>query len=453
VQRRAGEQKMKKTFVLDTNVLIHDPDSIYSFNDNNVVLPLTVIEELDGLKKFPDERGRNARRATRKLDNLRIKGNIARGVKTKEGGSIRVEMSVKAKLPIALVNKADNDILAMALGLKESGETVIFISKDINMRIKAEVLGLEVQDFEKSKVNIDELYKGWKEIEVEDKIIDEFHRQKKMPSPDKDIIPQQFVLLRSDSDPKKTALARYSPKEELLVKINHDSSSPWGLKPLNLEQSFAFEAILNEEIKLVTLVGIAGTGKTLLALACGLYLTFDREMYRRLLISRPVVPMGKDIGYLPGSKEEKLANWMGAFYDNLEFLVETSGKNFSKNPEGKKIPKKSSAIVEDLFSTGKLEMEALTYLRGRSIPSQFIIIDEAQNLTPLEVKTIVSRAGKDTKVIVTGDPYQIDNPYLDSSSNGLTYLAEKFKGQNIFAHVTLGKSERSDLAALAAELL
>lgn len=444
---------MKKTFVLDTNVLIHDPDSIYSFQDNNVVLPLTVIEELDGLKKFVDERGRNARRVTRKLDNLRIKGNIAKGVPTKEGGTIRIEMTAKAELPASFTRKADNDILALALGLKKGGEKVIFISKDINMRVKAEVLGLEVQDFEKSKVNIDELYTGWKAIEVDDKIVNEFHSQKKMPSPDKDLLPQQFVLLKSKSDSKKTALAMYSPKEELLVKLKHDTVSPWGLKPLNMEQRFAFEAMLNEEIKLVTLVGIAGTGKTLLALACGLHMTFDSEAYRRVLISRPVVPMGKDIGYLPGSKEEKLANWMGAFYDNLEFLVETSGRNFSRNEDGKKTQKKSSKIVDDLFKTGKLEMEALTYLRGRSIPRQFIIIDEAQNLTPLEVKTIVSRAGKDTKVIVTGDPYQIDNPYLDSSSNGLTYLAEKFKGQNLFAHITLGKSERSELAGLAAELL
>ncbi len=452
---------MNKTFVLDTNVLIHDPGSLYSFDDNEVVLPLAVIEELDKLKKLSDERGRNARLIARKLDDLRKKGKLLKGVKTKNGGLIRIEPYKKAEIPTSLVKKADNEILSVALGLKESGKDVIFISKDINMRVKAEVLGLDVQDFEKSKVSFEELYTGWREITVPDKLVDEFKSQQKMPPP-KDIkgnlLPQEFIMVKSDTDNKKTGLGRYAPSEELILNLGHAQSRPWGLNALNIEQKFAFEALLNEDIKLVTLLGVAGTGKTLIALACGMHLTFDKNKYRRVMISRPVVPMGKDIGYLPGSKEEKLANWMGAFYDNLEFLVEARSASGKQKPNfgytGKKnVNLKPSQVVDNLFDTGKIEIEALTYLRGRSIPQQYMIIDEAQNLTPLEIKTIVSRAGKNTKVVVTGDPYQIDNPYLDSSSNGLTYLAERFKGQDIFAHITLTKSERSDLAARAAELL
>lgn len=443
---------MKKTFVIDTNVLIHDPDSLFDFADNQVVLPLAVIEELDTMKKYPDERGRNARVISRRLDDLRKKGKISQGVPTDLGGTIRVETQVKAKVPSSLVKKTDNEILSVALGLKQAGERVIFISKDMNMRIKAEVLGIEVQDFEKAKVRFEELYNGWREIKITDELLNEFHMQQRITPPEKDFYPQEFVLVKSDTDENKTGLARYCPKEKMLLKLKYDDYKPWGLRALNLQQKFAFEALLNEDIKLVTLLGIAGTGKTLLALACGLHLTVDKNMYRKVLISRPVVPMGKDIGYLPGTKEEKLYNWMGAFYDNLEFLVHASRKSSKKvsNKEGKfEIPE----VVDNLFEAGILEMEALTYLRGRSIPGQFMIIDEVQNLTPLEVKTIVSRAGKNTKVVLTGDPYQIDNPYLDSSSNGLTYLAERFKGQNIFAHITLIKSERSNLAGLAAELL
>ncbi|MBN2407505.1 MAG: PhoH family protein [Elusimicrobia bacterium] len=455
---------MKKTFVLDTNVLIHDPDSLFSFADNTVVLPLAVIEELDNLKSYPDERGRNARLISRRLDELRKRGKISQGIPNDSGGMIRIETQIKADIPTSLVKKADNQIMSVALGLKKEGERVIFISKDINMRVKAEVLGLEVQDFEKAKVKFEELYSGWREITVEDKVLNEFHLKKEMPLPSADIHPQEFVLLKARSNDKKTGLARCAPKENKLVKLVYDDMHIWGINALNLEQKFAFEALLNEEIKLVTLLGIAGTGKTLIALAAGLFLTFEKRFYRKVLISRPIVPMGKDIGYLPGTKEEKLSNWMGAFYDNLEFLVDRSGlsarkgmhenqgkkdKRRDNNDHGPKLPE----LVETLFMTGKIEVEALTYLRGRSIPEQFMVIDEAQNLTPNEVKTIVSRAGKDTKVVLTGDPYQIDNPYLDSSSNGLTYLADKFKGQDIFAHITLNKSERSYLAGLAAELL
>ena len=448
---------MKKTFVLDTNVLIHDPDSLFNFEDNCVVLPLAVIEELDRMKNYSDERGRNARLISRRLDTLRKDGKLSEGIDTEAGGKIRVETKVRADIPASLFKKTDNEILSVALGLKQAGERVILISKDINMRVKAEVLGLDVQDFEKAKVRFEELYNGWRELVQPDGMIDEFHDNQYLEAQPADYYPNEFILLKSEMNEHKTGLARYCHKEKKLVKLGLDEVNPWGLAPLNLQQRFAYEALLNEDIRLVTLLGLAGTGKTLLALASGLFLTFDRHLYRRILISRPVVPMGKDIGYLPGTKEEKLSNWMGAFYDNLEFLVHSSRK-LSKKMAGKSSENHENRFhvpdaVDSLFDTGMIEIEALTYMRGRSIPGQFMIIDEAQNLTPLEVKTAVSRAGKDTKVILTGDPYQIDNPYLDSSSNGLTYLAERFKGQEIFAHVTLIKSERSNLAGLAAELL
>ncbi|MGM0567808.1 MAG: PhoH family protein [Elusimicrobiota bacterium] len=446
----------KKTFVLDTNVLIHDPDSIYNFEDNIVALPLEVIEELDNLKKFSDERGRNARMISRRLDALRGKGKLSEGVMTDKGGVIKIETRARAKVPKDLVRKSDNQILSVALGIKEKGARVIFISKDINMRVKAEVLGLEVQDFEKAKVSFEKLYTGWRDIEMEDNLVDEFISQGKMPSPEgEELLCHEFAFVKSTSGKNKTALGRYDCEQDLITGLKYGRKKVWGIKALNVQQKFAVEALLRPEISLVTLVGVAGTGKTLLALACGLHQTFDTKDYRRLLISRPVIPMGKDIGYLPGTKEEKLSNWMGAFYDNLEFLTDVSGRKPAvEKPKSRKsgdfnVPE----VLSELFETGKIQIEALTYLRGRSIPGQFIIVDEAQNLTPLEVKTIVSRAGRDTKVVLTGDPYQIDNPYLDSSSNGLTYLAEKFRGQELFAHVTLSSGERSPLAAMAAQLL
>jgi len=441
---------MKKAFVLDTNVLIHDPQAIFNFKDNDVVLPVTVIEELDNLKRLHDERGRNARQVTRLLDSLRKKGNIIEGVSTESGGRVRIELKTKKEsLPEGFFSKADNLIISTALYLKSEGEKVIFISKDMNMRVKAEAIGLEVQDYEKEKIKFEELYYGYREVLVRDEIIDKFYKQRKVKI-DEEFYPNEFVIMKGEIDNKKSALGVFSKKDNLVVSLRFEKEKPWGLRPLNVQQRFAFEALLDDTVSLVTLVGIAGTGKTLLALACGLKKVFDEGGYRKLLISRPVIPMGKDIGFLPGSKEEKLTPWMGAIYDNLEFLLEVSGER--DKILGDKVYDSEEAI-EYLFSTGKLEIEALTYIRGRSIPKQYIIVDEAQNLTPREIKTIISRAGEGTKVVLTGDPYQIDNPYLDASSNGLTYCVEKFKGQEIFAQINFSKSERSLLASLAAELL
>jgi PhoH-like ATPase len=432
---------LKKTFVIDTNVLIHNPDSLTSFGDNEVVLPITVIEELDRFKSSPDERGRNARIVTRFLDGLRSGGaKLSEGVPLDNGGRLRIELNYEFDLPSGMnLAAADNKILMTALKLKKKGENVFFVTKDINARIKADALGIEARDFEKQKVNIEELYSGWKEILVSKEKLDNFYLKKELAVKDTDLNNNQFVLLKSESNPDKTALAKYLKKFNKIVPLFHQKTNTWGIKPLNMQQHFAMELLLCEEIKLVTLVGTAGTGKTLLAMAAGLHKTFNENRYNKILISRPIVPLGKDIGFLPGDKDAKLSHWMQPIFDNLEYLMFCN-----KNTE---------ETYQSISKSERIELEAVTYIRGRTLPNQYFIVDEAQNLTPHEVKTIISRAGENTKVILTGDPYQIDNPYLDSNSNGLTYVAERFKGEEIFGHITLEKSERSYLSSLAVSLL
>ena len=257
-----------------------------------------------------------------------------------------------------------------------------------------------------------------------------------------DFFPNEGVVIRDEAGSTKSALAKYSSSKKGLIPLFHLNATPWGLKPLNTEQRFAIELLLCNDVNLVTLIGVPGAGKTLLALACGLQKTVEERQFRRLFVARPIIPVGRDIGFLPGNKEDKLASWMGAIYDNLEYLVDKT------HPD-----EKTEEKVQYFFNTGQIEIESLTYIRGRSLPNQYIIIDDAQNLTPHEIKTVISRAGYGTKIVLTGDPYQIDNPYLDASSNGLTYLAERFKGQETFGHLVFSKSERSSLAALASELL
>lgn len=430
---------MRKTFVLDTNVLLHNADALKVFADNEVVLPIDVIEELDIFKKDSDEKGRNARATIRTLDELRERGRLGEGVPLETGGIVRIVMrSSVEKIGDLSRNERDNRILMVAYDLQKRGDQVIFVSKDINARVKADAIGIKAVDFEKQKVDIDRLYSGWKELSVDTKAINEFFTKKYLEIKDEGVFPNQFVLLKDKAEEKHTALGRFSFKKKALIPLRSDINDVWGIKPRNMEQAIAFDLLLDNNVTLVTLMGKAGTGKTLLALAAGLKKTMDEHAYKRMLVSRPVIPMGKDIGYLPGTKEEKLVNWMQPIYDNLEYILTV---------------RKRKEDIGDLVESGLLQLEALTYMRGRSIPNQFIIIDEAQNLTPHEIKTVVSRAGNHTKMVLTGDPYQIDNPYLDSSSNGLSYAVEKMKGQDMFGHVTLTKNERSNLASLAAELL
>ncbi|MHB9154219.1 MAG: PhoH family protein [Endomicrobiales bacterium] len=431
-----------KTFVLDTNVLIHDPEAMYSFGNNRVVIPMTVIEELDGFKRLNYESGRSARLVSRQLDALRARGKLSAGVKLKNGGTLVVELEHQVELPREFITpKADHHILGITTYLQQKGEKVIFITKDINLRIKAEALGLDAQDYEKEKVKVEELYTGWREFKVPPEKIDAFYKTEQLVLKET-FYPNEGIVLRDEGGSSKSALTKYNAQKKALVPLFHLNATPWGLKPLNIEQRFAMELLLCNDVSLVTLIGIPGAGKTLLSLACGLQKTVEEHQFRRLFIARPIIPVGRDLGYLPGSKEEKLASWMGAVYDNLEYLVDRTHTD-----------EKSEDKVQYFFTTGQIEIEALAYIRGRSLPNQYIIIDDAQNLTPHEVKTIISRAGNGTKIVLTGDPYQIDNPYLDVSSNGLTYLVERFKGQEIFGHLNFAKSERSSLAALAAELL
>ena len=434
-----------KTFVLDTNVLVHNPNAIYLFETNLVVVPLVVIEELDNLKKYMDERGRNARTVARHLDELRANGVLSKGVPLPNGGTLRVEMAMNGALPQALAaDKVDNSILRVALMLQKQGDDVRFISKDINARIKADALGILAEDFENAKVDIETLYRGFSELTVDTEVIDAFYRDKRLvatavgPGP---WYPNQFLLLRSRENPSHSAIARMDDKG-IAHPMVWGEKDAWGIRALNVEQKFAMDLLLDDAVQLVTLVGTAGTGKTLLAMAAGLQRVVEEKKYKKVLISRPVIPLGKDIGYLPGTKDEKLRHWMQPIFDNLEYLT---GQGNDDDDAG--------SHVDYLVETNKLELEAVTYIRGRSLPKQWVVVDEAQNLTPHEMKTIVSRAGEGTKVVITGDPYQIDNPYLDAESNGLTYLVEKFKGQPMYGHVTLSRTERSNLAAIAAQIL
>ena len=432
---------MIKYFVIDTNVLIHDADSIYSFADNNVIIPISVVEELDSLKKSSDERGRNARVVTHRLDALRARGKLNEGVKLNNGGTLRIDLDRETKEHFQFnLDLVDNRILSTTLYIQNSGEKVILVTKDINLRIKAEVIGLTAQDYEKSKVNIEKLYAGNRTIETKDNIVEKITSSGKVSSrlwPD--LSPNELVVLRGS---KCDVPCKRSGDRQVLELLKYKDAVPWGIKALNKEQEFAIELLLSDEVNLVTLVGIAGSGKTMLSIACGLQKTVEEGIYRRMVVCRPIIPMGQDIGYLPGTKEEKLHSWTGAIFDNLEFLFENREKKGS-----------TSKKVDYLFDSGKIYIEALAYFRGRTLPGQYLIIDDAQNLTPHEAKTVISRAGKGTKVVLTGDPYQIDNPYLDAESNGLTYIVEKFRGQSLYGHITFTKSERSKLAALAAELL
>lgn len=433
---------MKKTYILDTNVLIHDPLSFTRFEDNTVIIPIAVIEELDTFKNHADEKGKNVRIVSRKLDELRQFGRLDKGVKTKDGGIIRVQLDAKSSLPGNFtINQMDNRILSAAYETSKKEKNAILVTKDINLRLKAEAIGLEAEDYESGKVNMDELYSGVTSEAVPSKFIDELYRDKKAANPLKEKIPNEFLILHSAEDSKKTAMARTDAHDPSQIKLIAGEHSPWGIKPLNKEQKFAMELLLDENIKLVTLLGTAGTGKTLVSLACGLQKAVDENIYRRLIICRSVIPVGKDIGYLPGTKEEKLATWMGAIYDNLEFIMD------------RKHQEDAPSKFEYLLQQEKLEIASVTHIRGRSLPKQYMIVDDAQNLTPHEIKTILSRAGDGTKVVVTGDPYQIDNPYLDVASNGLTYIVDKFKGQKIYGHLTFTKTERSELAALVSELM
>jgi PhoH-like ATPase len=436
-KKRAAQQK---AFVLDTNVFIHDPEAVQKFPRHLLVIPLTVLEELDGLKKAPNEIGKNARQAIRSISELCSvsKGTLDQGVVLPNASTLKIETEMKtdfSKILDASLN--DNKILLTALKLVDDGYKVVFVSKDFAVRLKAEALGLESQDYENYKASYDTLVKGSRTITVDKMVIDSFIKDGRVVIDDFEALPNEYVHLTDEK--QSLALARYDTAKKCFVKLVQ-AISLWGIKPRNNEQKCAIDALLRDDVKLVMLLGPAGTGKTLMALAAGMYKVFDEGVYRKILVSRPIVPLGRDIGYLPGTKEEKLTHWMQPIFDNLEILTSSQGDGAEDTQEW-------------VLANKKIEMEAVTYIRGRSLPKMYIIIDEAQNLTPHEIKTIISRAGEGTKVVLAGDPTQIDNPYLDKDSNGLTYAFAKLNDQKMTASIFLDKTERSELAAIAADLL
>jgi len=437
---------MQKNYVLDTNVLLHDPDAVVGFDDNSVNIPITVIEEIDRFKKHLDERGRNARQLSRFLDKLRCEGDLRAGIPNEKGGLIRVcfGLDYADRLPPELaVGKGDNRILAVCLALRETEKKpVVFVTKDTNLRIKANALGINAADYEKGKVRLDELYSGVDTLTVPVSVVDDFFKNGFAPVAT-ELFDNQFISLVDEANPSHSALGRYRAGEGVVRKLTCGNDPIWSIRPKNREQRFAADALLDNDIKLVTLVGKAGTGKTLLAIAAGLQKSIEEAAYKRLLVSRPIFPMGRDLGFLPGDVEEKLRPWMQPIFDNVDFLF-----NGVEGRDGKK-----TRGYQELMEMGMLSLEPLTYIRGRSIPYQYMIVDEAQNLTPHEIKTIITRAGEGTKIVLTGDPYQIDNPYIDSTSNGLSYCVEKFKSKSIAAHITFYKGERSALAELAANIM
>jgi PhoH-like ATPase len=435
-----------KHFVLDTNVLIHDPRAIYGFTDNEVVIPIFVLEEIDQFKKEASERGRNAREVARILDRVRASGaRLSEGAPLESGGLLKVASAARA-VPTTLRESqiADHMIMMVALDVRDNnpGDATIFVTKDVNLRIRADALGLTAMDFEAERIDIEELYSGIAELPVSGADVDAFYTQSTLDLGEANLNANQYILLRDRENPSHSALGRFDGATRKLIPLRKIREGVWGIRPRNKEQHCALDLLLADDIKLITLVGKAGTGKTMLALAAGLQKVVEENIYAKLLVSRPIFPLGRDVGYLPGDLEQKLNPWMQPIYDNVEFLMGLS-----------KAERKSGRSYQELIDMGFIEIEPLTYIRGRSIPNQFIIVDEAQNLTPHEVKTIITRVGEATKVVLTGDPYQIDNPYVDATSNGLTTIVEKFKGEAIAGHVTLSKGERSPLAELASNLL
>jgi len=441
---------LKKTFVLDTNVLLYDSESIFSFDDNNIVIPLIVLEELDQKKNRQDEIGKNSRKSSRYLDELRDQGSLQKGVKLKSGGIIKVlskdqiEGFDNVLLSDMDESKPDSIIIATAYSLqKNEKDPVILVTKDINVRVTCDVLGVQCEDYRKHRVvsDAETLYSGVQRIEVSQEIVNKFYTTRKLEIDDTfkdhELYPNQFLVLKDNNSGQQSIISRFKNWNQPLTPLI-ETKQTWGLIPRNKEQKFALDILFDDSIKLVTLVGKAGTGKTLLAISSALQQTLEptNKLYKKVVISRPVQPVGKDIGFLPGTLEEKMDPWIAPIKDNLKFL-------FSND----------SFTMDMYIERGEIEIEAITFIRGRSIADAIIIIDEAQNLTTHELKTIITRVGENTKIILTGDIDQIDNTYVDSVSNGLTYAIEKFKDYPIAAHITLLKGERSELATLGAKIL
>ena len=446
-----AKTKSAKTFVLDTNVILHDPTCITQFQENNIAIPLIVIEEIDHFKRGSQVININAREFARKLDTITGSALFNGGVSLGKGkGKVRIVITRGLSAEIQKVfreDNADHRILSAAYDLQKPGkakEKIILVTKDVNLRMKAKALGILAEDYTTDQVgSIDELYSGKDIVESFDDTLLQKLYQSPFEIPAKDVfkkiktekISNKYYILRNSN---RSVLARYDHMEEVFRKV--DKQPTYGIMPRNAEQTFAVDALVDPNIPLVTLTGKAGTGKTLLALASALSV---RKSYRQIYIARPVIPLSnKDIGYLPGDVESKLAPYMQPLWDNLK-VIQDQYKETDKNHQA----------INLMIKEEKLVVEPLSYIRGRSLQRIYFIVDEAQNLTPHEIKTIITRAGEGAKIVLTGDIYQIDHPYLDTLSNGLSYLIDHFKGEKLYAHVNLEKGERSELAELASNLL
>jgi PhoH-like ATPase len=438
---------MKKIYVLDTSVCLANANAVYSFGKDDVYIPLKVLEEVDKHKNRQDGVGQNARNFIKILDELREKGSLQEGVRLQKGkGFLRSTALTASSFPTDLdLSVPDHVIIATAFGVSKihQDKKVVVVSRDINMRVICDSIGLGSEGYDSNQVisSSSELYSGVKDLVVDDEFIDRFYRGDQLFLEDKvshSLFPNQFLTLISNNTPNKTALARFINKDTPLRKISEfkGRNNIYGVESRNREQSFAMDLLMDPTVPVVTLVGKAGSGKTLTAIAAGLELMLTKGQYTRMIVSRPVQPLGRDIGYLPGTMEEKMLPWLSPIQDNLQFLLGND-----------------KAMLEAYMEKGQIEIEALTYIRGRSIAKAFMIIDEAQNLSAHELKTIVTRVGEDTKIVLTGDIEQIDNVYVNDTSNGLAYAVEKFKTAQLAGHVSLQKGERSAVATLAAKIL
>ena len=441
----------KKNYVIDTSVYLTDSESIKNFGNHDIIIPLKVLEEIDCHKKRQDNVGANARRIIRFLDNLCQKGDLSKGVRIAKGkGIVSVKSLSDIKLDVLTPNLSqgvpDHIIVATALTVKneQPNRKTVMVTNDINMRVICNSLGLECEEYNPTQVveNIERLYTGFSSILVDEQVVDQLYSGEELILDHelKNACPNEFLMLISNTNEKKTALARYSGPEMALKKISKFKKGIWGVNSRNKEQLFALDLLMDPEVPVVTLVGKAGSGKTLCPIAAGLEQVMGdssgNKKYKRMIVSRPVQPLGKDIGFLPGSLEDKMTPWLIPIQDNLKFLMGDD-----------------RTTLDMYMEKGMIEIEALTYIRGRSISNAFIIIDEAQNLSSHELKTIITRVGEGTKIVLTGDIEQIDSPFVDETTNGLTYAIEKFKNHTLAGHVTLQKGERSKVASLAARIL
>lgn len=432
------------TYILDTNILLQNPEALYLFPNSNIIIPFTVIEELDNRKKKLDEVGKNSRHIIRILDNLRKFGKLSDGVSLQNNSNVKIELNNLHSNEISLINldKYDNKILTVVYNLNKKYDDLIFLTNDLNLRIKADVLGIKSEEFYCDKIENDNLvYNETRILELNSSDIDKFYKNGKLELDFKidNVYPNEFFVIKSLDNSSHSGLCRYFNK--YIYKLRYENESIFDVVAKNKEQKFAFELLMNPKIKIVSLIGLPGSGKTLISLAAAFEQVLEKNIYNKVLVTRPMASIGQDVGFLKGTKDEKFLPWMAPIFDNCEVLFSNNGK------------KQTKQIIDDMIFYGQLDLEPLTYIRGRTLPFQYIVCDESQNMSKNLIKTLLTRIGENSKIILTGDPSQIDNPYLNQYDNGLVYATEKLKNENISGCVNLIKGERSDVVEICSRLL